>query len=142
MSEPANGSPFGFTGSGSMKDMLERSQSALEELNSAARHGLEALTLSAQTAQRGAEEVRAQALVWCQRMADDAVEAARDMAQAASPADAMRVQTNYSRRWLESYMAAMREVSQAMGASMQASLMDVVHPFSTRPPHPEGGVES
>lgn len=143
MSEPTWGYP---PAGAQMNEMLSRSRSAIEELNSAARHGLEAMAVSVQTAQNGAEAVRAQTMSYCQQLADDAAAAARELASAKTPVEAFQVQANYSRRWFEGYMAAMGEISKTIGASVQASMNATQSGvasepvgFSTRPPHAEGG---
>ncbi|MDP3172891.1 MAG: phasin family protein [Phenylobacterium sp.] len=148
MTNPFGQSPLGG-GPDVMKDMLQRSQSAMQELNVATRHSLEAMAVSVQTAQRGAEAVRAQTLSYCQQVAQDASAAAHAIASAKTPVEAFQVQADYSRKWFEGYMTALREISTAMGASVQATVAATQNampsgtkPLGERPAHPEGGVES
>ncbi|MDP3660841.1 phasin family protein [Phenylobacterium sp.] len=148
MSDPLGQSPLGG-GPEVLKDVLQRSQSAMQELNVATRHSLEAMAVSVQTAQRGAEAVRAQTLSYCQQVAQDASAAAHAIASAKTPIEAFQVQADYSRKWFEGYMTALRGISEAMGSSVQATLQatqnampSATKPLGDRPAHAEGGVES
>ena len=122
MSDNPGMGAFGSSMQSATKDAVARSAAALEELGLATRHNLEAMIASMNAAARGSEALRDQTLAYCQQVSAEVVESAKAVAQAQSPDEAVRVQTECTRRLVEGYAAELKRISETLQGSMQASI--------------------
>jgi len=113
-----------FTTAGNLafKDNVEKSLTALNELNAQSKKNLEAYVASVTAATKGAETVGAQALAFSKQALEEQVAAAKSLAGAKSVQEAMELQTTWAKSAMESYIAQFSKVSEVYAASVKESM--------------------
>jgi phasin family protein len=101
------------------KDGVEKSLTALNELNAQSKKNLEAVVASAT---KGAEALGAQAMAFSKTVFDGQVSAARAFASAKSVQEVVELQTAYAKKTLETYMAELGKMTETVSASVKESL--------------------
>jgi phasin family protein len=104
------------------KDGVEKSLTALNELNAQSKKNLEAVVASATAATKGAEALGAQAMAFSKTVFDGQVSAARAFASAKSVQEVVELQTAYAKKTLETYMAELGKMTETVSASVKESL--------------------
>ena len=110
------------------KDGVEKSLSALNELNANSKKNLEAIVASTTAATKGAEALGAQAMAFSKAVFDTQVSAARSLAGAKSVQEVVELQTSFAKSALETYMAEFGRMTETVSASVK----DVVKPLNER----------
>jgi phasin family protein len=101
------------------KDSIEKSLSALGEVNANSKKNLEAVVASATAAARGAETLGAQAISYSKKALEDQVAAARSLSGAKSVQEVVELQTAYAKSALEAYIAELTKASETVSASVK-----------------------
>ncbi|HEY1427164.1 MAG TPA: TIGR01841 family phasin [Caulobacteraceae bacterium] len=101
------------------KDSIEKSLSALGEVNANSKKNLEAVVASATAAARGAEALGAQAISYSKKALEDQVAAARSLSGAKSVQEVVELQTAYAKSALEAYIAELTKASETVSASVK-----------------------
>jgi phasin family protein len=109
-------------GNQAFKDTVEKSLSALNELNSLSKRNLEAVVASVTAATKGAESVGAQAMNYSKRSMEDGVAATKALTAAKSLQEVVELQTTYAKTALETYLAEMNRMSETVAASVKDTL--------------------
>lgn len=109
-------------GNQAFKDTVEKSLSALNELNSLSKRNLEAMVASVTAATKGAESVGAQAMNYSKRSVEDGVAATKALTSAKSLQEVVELQTAYAKTALETYLAEMNRMSETVASSVKDSL--------------------
>ena len=117
-----------FAGNQAFKDSVEKTLSALNEVNSLSKGNVEAVVESLTAATKGAETVGAQALAFSKKNWEEAVTAAKTLSTAKSVQEVIELQSTYAKSAMEAYVA---EVSQ-MTQTLSASFKDTFKPINTR----------
>ncbi len=104
------------------KDAVEKSLSAMNEINAQSKSNLEALVASATAAGKGAEALGAQAVEYSKKSLDDHMAAARSLTAAKSIQEAVELQTAWAKTTMESYLAQVNRASETVAASMKETL--------------------
>jgi phasin family protein len=107
------------------KEGVEKSLTALNELNAHSKKNLEAVVASATAATKGAEALGAQAMAFSKAMFDGQVSAARSLAGAKSIQEVVELQTAYAKSALETYMAEVGKMTETVSASVKDSLKPI-----------------
>jgi phasin family protein len=110
------------------KEGVEKSLSALNELNAHSKKNLEAIVASTTAATKGAEALGAQAMAFSKAVFDTQVSAARSLAGAKSVQEVVELQTSFAKSALETYMAEFGRMTDTVSASVK----DVVKPLNER----------
>lgn len=110
------------------KDGVEKSLSALNEMNSFSKQNLEALVASTTAATKGAEALGAQAMAYSKAFFEGQVNAAKSLASAKSVQEVVELQTGYAKSALEAYMAEVGKLTDTLTASMK----DTMKPLNER----------
>jgi len=113
---------FTTAGNQAFKDNVEKSLTALNELNAHSKKNLEAVVASVTAATKGAEAVGAQTLAFSKQALEEQVAAAKSLAGAKSVQEAVELQTTWAKSALESYLAQFGKVSEAFAASVKESM--------------------
>ena len=109
-------------GNQAFKDTVEKSLSALNELNGLSKRNLEAMVASVTAATKGAESLGAQAMNYSKRSMEDGVAATKALTTAKSLQEVVELQTAYAKTALETYLAEMNRMSETVASSVKDSL--------------------
>jgi phasin family protein len=104
------------------KDGVEKTLAAFTEASTHSKKNLEAVVASATAYAKGAEAVGAQAMAFSKKAYDDQVAAARSLASAKSVQEVVELQTSLARNFMESYMAEVGKLTEAMSSSVKDSM--------------------
>ncbi len=109
-------------GSQAFKDAVEKSLTAMNELNAQSKSNLEAVVASVTAASKGAETLGAQAMAYSKKSLDEHIAAAKSLTGAKSIQEAVELQTSWAKSTLEGYLAEVNRASETFAASMKESL--------------------
>ena len=109
-------------GATAFKDAIEKSLSALTDVNGYSKKNLEAMIASVTAATKGAETLGAQAMAFSKSSLENQVAAAKSLAGAKSIQEVVELQTAYAKSALETYMAEVGKMSETVAASVKDSL--------------------
>jgi phasin family protein len=112
-------------GSQAFKDAVEKSMSAMNELNAQSKHNLEAVVASVAAASKGAEALGAQAMAYSKKSMDDHMAAAKSLSGAKSIQEAVELQTAWAKSTLEAYLAEVNRASETIAASMKETFTPI-----------------
>lgn len=109
-------------GSQAFKDAVEKSMTAMNDLNAQSKQNLEALVASTTAATKGAETLGSQAIAFSKKSLETNVAAARALTSARSVQEAVELQTSWAKSALETYLAELNKASETVAASVKESL--------------------
>ena len=109
-------------GAQAFKDAVEKSLTALNDINAQSKSNLEAVVASTTAATKGAEALGAQAIAYSKKAVEDGVAAARSLGAARSVQEVVELQTTYAKSALETYLAEVNKASEIVAASFKESL--------------------
>ncbi len=104
------------------KDAVEKSMTALNEVNAQSKQNLEALVASTTAATKGAETLGSQAIAFSKKTLESNVAAARALTSARSVQEAVELQTSWAKSALETYLAELNKASEIVAASVKESM--------------------
>lgn len=110
------------------KGAVEKSQQMLEEMNSFGKGNIEALVESSKIAARGFETLGQDAAAYARKSLEEATAAARTLASVKSPAEFMKLQSDFVR---QSFDAVVAETSRSTEAMLKLA-GEVAQPISNR----------
>ena len=110
---------FTTAGNQAFKDSIEKSLTALGEVNANSKKNLEAVVASATAAAKGAEALGAQAMAYSKKAMEDQVAAAKSLTGAKSVQEVVELQTAYAKSALEAYIAEVTKASETVSASVK-----------------------
>ena len=113
---------FSAASNQSFKDAVEKSLTALNELNAQSKHNLEAVVASATAATKGAEALGSQAIAFSKKALEDNIAAARSLSGARSVQEAVELQTSWAKSALETYLSEVNKASETVAASVKETL--------------------
>ena len=109
-------------GSKAFKDAVEKSMTALNEINAHSKSNLEAVVASVTAAGKGAETLGAQTAAYSKKSLEDYVAAAKSLTTAKSLQEVVELQTAFAKSSLEAYLAQVNKASETVAASMKETL--------------------
>lgn len=109
-------------GSQAFKDGVEKSLTALNDINAQSKQNLEAIVSSATAATKGAEALGAQAIAVSKKAVEDYAAAAKSLTAAKSVQEVVELQTGFAKTALETYLAEFGRASEIVAASVKESL--------------------
>ena len=115
-------------GAQAFKDVVDKSLTALNDMNAQSKQNLEAVVASTTAATKGAEALGAQTFAYGKKAAEDQVAAAKSLAAAKSVQEAVELQTAWAKSALEAYIAQVSKASEIV----LASIKDSVKPLNER----------
>ncbi len=119
---------FTTAGNQAFKDGVEKSLSALNDINAQSKQNLEAAVASVTAAAKGAETLGAQAIAFSKKSVEDSVSAAKSLQGAKTVQEVVELQTAYAKTAMEGYMAEMNKASEVVAASFK----DLLVPLNSR----------
>lgn len=115
-------------GNQAFKDSVEKTLSALSEVNTLSKGNVEAVVESLTAATKGAETVGAQALAFSKKNWEEAVTAAKTLSGAKSVQEVIELQSKYAKTAMEAYVAEVNQMTETLSASFK----DTFKPINTR----------
>jgi phasin family protein len=112
---------FATAGNQAFKDGVEKSLTALNEVNAQGKRNMEAVTASVTAAAKGAETLGAQAVAYSKKAFEDQVAQAKALAGAKSLQEVVELQTAFAKSYLEAYIAEMNRASEVVSATVKDS---------------------
>jgi phasin family protein len=116
---------FTTAGNKAFKDTVEKSMSALAEMNVHSKKNLEAVVASVTAATKGAETLGAHAMAFSKKAMEDHVSAAKTLASAKSVQEVVELQTSFAKTAFETYIAEMNKMAETVAASMKESMSPI-----------------
>jgi phasin family protein len=116
---------FTTAGNQAFKDSIEKSLSALGEVNANSKKNLEAVVASVTASTKGAEALGAQAMAYSKKALEDHVAAAKSLTTAKSVQEVVELQTAYAKSAFEAYIAEMTKASETVSASVKQSFQPI-----------------
>ena len=116
---------FTTAGNQAFKDQIEKSLSALGEINTHSKKNLEAVVASVTAATKGAETLGAQAMAYSKKSMEDHVAAAKSLSGAKSVQEVVELQTAWAKSAFEAYVAQMTKASETVAASVKESFSPI-----------------
>lgn len=113
-----------------VKDGIEKSMAAVNDLSAFHKNSVEAVIASATTASKGFEELNALAAGYAKKSMEDGMTAAKSLASAKSVQEVIEIQSEYTKSSLEAYLAEMNKVSDHMSSIMKDSLKPLNERFA------------
>ena len=111
------------SGNQAFKDGVEKSLSALNEINAVSKDNLEAVVASVTAATKGAESLGAQAIAYSKKSVEDSVAAVKTLSGAKSIQEVVALQTSWAKTALEGYLAELNKASEIVSSSVKESLV-------------------
>lgn len=109
-------------GATAFKDAVEKSMTALNDLNAQSKSNLEAVVASTTAATKGAEALGAQAIAYSKKSVEDGMAAARSLGAARSVQEVIELQTTFAKTALETYLAEVNKASATAATAFKESL--------------------
>ena len=112
-------------GNQAFKEGVDKSISALTEMNTLGKKNIEAAVESVTAATRGAEAISAQALAYSKKSWEDGVSAAQALASAKSVQEVIELQTAFAKSAMEAYLSEVTKMTDTMSASVKDSFKPI-----------------
>ncbi len=116
---------FAANANQALKDGIEKSMTAVAEINDHSKKNLEAVVASVTLASKSAETLGASVLAFSKKSLEDQVAAAKSLAGAKSVQDVIELQTSFAKTAFEAYVAEMSRVTEAFTTSMKDSMAPI-----------------
>jgi phasin family protein len=104
------------------KDAVEKSLTALNDMNAQSKQNLEAVVASVTAATKGAETLGAHAIAYSKKTMQDHATAARSLGAARSVQEVVELQTAWAKSAMEAYMAELTSASEIVAASVKETM--------------------
>lgn len=112
-------------GNQAFKEGVDKSLTALTEVNTLGKKNIEAAVESVTAATRGAEALSAQALAYSKKSWEDGVSAAQALASAKSIQEVIELQTAFAKTAMEAYLAEVTKATDTLSASVKDSFKPI-----------------
>ncbi len=110
------------------KDNVDKSLSALNEMNAQGKRNMEAMVASVTAATKGAEVLGAQAIAYSKKAFEDQVSQTKALTSARSIQEVVELQTTFAKSAMEAYIAQMNRASEVVSAAVK----DTLRPLNER----------
>ena len=113
---------YSAAGAQAFKEAVDKSLTALNDMNAQSKSNLEAVVASTTAATKGAEALGAQAIAYSKKAVEDGMTAAKSLSGARSVQEVVELQTSFAKTALEAYLAEVNKASEIVAASFKESL--------------------
>lgn len=113
---------FATAGNQAFKDGVEKSLTALNEVNAQGKRNMEAVAASVTAAAKGAETLGAQVVAYSKTAFEAQVAQAKSLATAKSLQEVVELQTAFAKSMMEGYIAEMNRASEVVSSTVKDSL--------------------
>ena len=108
-------------GDQAFKDGVDKSMTAMNEMNAQSKRNLEAMVASVTAATKGAEALSSQAMAFAKKSVEGQVEQARALTGARSVQEVFELQSSYAKSALEAYVAEMNRMTETLSGAFKES---------------------
>ena len=116
---------FSTAGNQAFKDSVDKSLSALNDVNAQGKRNLEAVVASVTAATKGAEALGAQAMAYSKKAFEDNIAQAKALTGARSVQEVVELQTSFAKTALEAYIGQLNTATETVSAAMKDSLRPI-----------------
>lgn len=116
---------YSAAGAQAFKEAVDKSLTALNDINTHSKSNLEAVVASVTAATKGAETLGAHALAYSKKSVEDQVAAAKALTGARSVQEVVELQTSWAKATMEAYMAEMNKASEIVAASVKETMTPI-----------------
>jgi phasin family protein len=113
---------FATAGNQAFKDGVEKSLTAINDINAQGKRNMEAVAASVTAAAKGAEALGAQVIAYSKKAFEDQVAQAKALATARSVQEVVELQTAFAKTALESYIVELNRASETVSTTVKDSL--------------------
>jgi len=113
---------FATAGNQAFKDGVEKSLTALNEVNAQGKRNMEAVTASVTAAAKGAEVLGAQVVAYSKSAFEAQVAQAKSLSTAKSLQEVVELQTAFAKTMMETYIAELNRASEVVSSTVKDSL--------------------
>ncbi len=103
------------------KEGVEKSMTALNDLNAQNKRNLEAVVESVTAATKGAETLSTHAMAYTKKAVEGQVEQAKALSAARSVQEVVELQTSYAKTAMEAYIAEMNKAAEVLSSVVKES---------------------
>ena len=108
-------------GDQAFKEGMEKSMTALNDMNAQSKRNLEAVVESVTAATKGAEQLSNEAMAYTKRAVEGQVEQAKALSGARSVQEVVELQTAFAKTAMEAYIAQMNKAAEIMSGVVKES---------------------
>ena len=112
-------------GNQAFMDSIDKSLSALNDVNAQGKRNLEAVVASVTAATKGAEALGAQAMAYSKKAFEDNIAQAKALTGARSVQEVVELQTSFAKTALEAYIGQLNTATETVSAAMKDSLRPI-----------------
>lgn len=116
---------FTTAGNQAFKEQVDKSLSALNDVNAQGKRNLEAVVASVTAATKGAEALGAQALAYSKKALEDNIAQARALTGARSVQEVVELQTSFAKTAMEFYIGELNRASETVSATLKDSFRPI-----------------
>jgi phasin family protein len=109
-------------GQAAFKDTMEKSLSAINEMNAQAKRNVEAVVASLTAATHGAEALSTQAMAFTKKSVEGQVEHTKALTSARSMQELIELQTSFAKSAFETYVAEITHAAETLSTAMKDSI--------------------
>ncbi len=109
-------------GQAAIKDTMEKSLSAMNDMNAQAKRNVEAVVASMTAATHGAEALSSQAMAFTKKSVEGQVEHTKALTSARSMQELIELQTAFAKTAFEAYVAEITHAAETLSTAMKDSL--------------------
>ena len=113
---------FATAGNQAFKDGVEKSLTALNEVNAQGKRNMEAVAASVTAAAKGAEVLGAQVVAYSKSAFEAQVAQAKSLATAKSLQEVVELQTSFAKAAMEAYIAELNRASEVVSSTVKDSM--------------------
>ena len=116
---------FATSATTALKGSVEKSMTAMTEMNDLSKKNLEAVMTSVTAAAKGAETLGASVFAYSKKAMEEQVAAAKILASAKSLQEVVELQTGFAKSAFETYIAEMNKMAETFSASVKDSMTPI-----------------
>ena len=121
----ANADRMTDAGNQAFKQTIDKSLSAVADMNAQAKLNVEAALASATAAAKGAETLGSQAMAYVKKTHEDNTAALRNISSAKSLQEAVELQTTYVKSAMDAYLAEVNRWTETVSSSVRDSMRPI-----------------
>jgi len=116
---------FTTAGNQAFKEQVDKSLTALNDVNAQSKRNLEAVVASVTAAAKGAEALGAQAMAYSKKSFEENIAQARALTGARSVQEVVELQTSFAKSALEAYIGELNRASETVSSALKDSFRPI-----------------
>ena len=116
---------FTTAGNQAFKEQVDKSLTALNDVNAQGKRNLEAVVASVTAATKGAEALGAQAMAYSKKALEENIAQARALTGARSVQEVVELQTSFAKTAMEAYIGELNRASELVSTTLKDSMRPI-----------------